>query len=133
MYVEVNVNGSLNLMDGARLHGVGNFVLPLPRRSTATPMSFRSSKRIAAIGHCSRGGDETRHRNAGLHILPFVRPEFHCDALHVYGPNGRPDMMAYLVLESITKGTETPLYDVDQMYRDWTYVEDITDGDIGTG
>jgi UDP-glucuronate 4-epimerase len=37
-------------------------------------------------------------------------------------------MMAYLVAESITKGTQIPLYEGGQMYRDWTYVEDITDG-----
>jgi UDP-glucuronate 4-epimerase len=46
----------------------------------------------------------------------------------VYGPNGRPDMMAYLVAESITKGIQIPLYDGGKMYRDWTFVEDITDG-----
>ncbi|MCA9919585.1 MAG: NAD-dependent epimerase/dehydratase family protein, partial [Anaerolineales bacterium] len=46
----------------------------------------------------------------------------------VYGPNGRPDMMAYLVAESVAKGVQIPLYDGGQMYRDWTFVEDITDG-----
>jgi UDP-glucuronate 4-epimerase len=37
-------------------------------------------------------------------------------------------MMAYLVAESATKGREVPLYEGGQMYRDWTFVEDITDG-----
>jgi UDP-glucuronate 4-epimerase len=46
----------------------------------------------------------------------------------VYGPNGRPDMMAYLLADSITKGREIPLYNDGEMYRDWTFVEDITDG-----
>jgi UDP-glucuronate 4-epimerase len=46
----------------------------------------------------------------------------------VYGPNGRPDMMAYLVADSATKGTQIPIYNGGQMYRDWTFVEDITDG-----
>ena len=46
----------------------------------------------------------------------------------VYGPNGRPDMMAYLLAESVTKGIQIPLYNGGQMYRDWTFVEDITDG-----
>jgi UDP-glucuronate 4-epimerase len=36
--------------------------------------------------------------------------------------------MAYLVAESITRGTEIPLYDGGEMYRDWTYIDDITDG-----
>jgi UDP-glucuronate 4-epimerase len=46
----------------------------------------------------------------------------------VYGPNGRPDMMAYLVADSTTKGKQIPIYNGGQMYRDWTFVEDITDG-----
>ena len=37
-------------------------------------------------------------------------------------------MMAYLVAESVAKGKQIPLYDGGQMYRDWTFVEDITDG-----
>jgi UDP-glucuronate 4-epimerase len=46
----------------------------------------------------------------------------------VYGPNGRPDMMAYLLAESIAKGKVIPLYDNGQMYRDWTYVDDTVSG-----
>jgi UDP-glucuronate 4-epimerase len=37
-------------------------------------------------------------------------------------------MMPYLVADSIMKGKEIPLYEGGQMYRDWTYVDDITDG-----
>ena len=46
----------------------------------------------------------------------------------VYGPNGRPDMMAYLVADSITKGKQIPLYDGGRMYRNWTYVDDTVAG-----
>jgi UDP-glucuronate 4-epimerase len=46
----------------------------------------------------------------------------------VYGPNGRPDMMAYKLADSISTGREIPLYNGGEMYRDWTFVEDITDG-----
>src|SRR5690606_22699893 len=46
----------------------------------------------------------------------------------VYGPRGRPDMMAYKVLDNIFTGCEVPLYNQGQMYRDWTYVEDIVSG-----
>jgi UDP-glucuronate 4-epimerase len=36
--------------------------------------------------------------------------------------------MAYLVAESVSKGIQIPLYEGGQMYRDWTFVEDIADG-----
>lgn len=46
----------------------------------------------------------------------------------VYGPRGRPDMMAYKVLDNIFTGCEVPLYNNGNMHRDWTYVEDIVSG-----
>lgn len=46
----------------------------------------------------------------------------------VYGPRGRPDMMAYKVADSIRNGDEVPLYNGGQMYRDWTYVKDTVSG-----
>jgi len=46
----------------------------------------------------------------------------------VYGPRGRPDMMAYRVLDNMLHGTEVPLYNDGQMHRDWTYVDDIVAG-----
>jgi UDP-glucuronate 4-epimerase len=46
----------------------------------------------------------------------------------VYGPRGRPDMMAYKVLDNIFFGKEVPLYNNGQMHRDWTYVSDIVAG-----
>ena len=46
----------------------------------------------------------------------------------VYGPRGRPDMMAYKVADNIFFGRTVPLYNGGQMRRDWTYVEDIARG-----
>ncbi len=57
--------------------------------------------------------------------LSFVR------FFSVYGPNGRPDMMPYLVSDSILHGKEIKLFDGGQMHRDWTYVGDIAAGVIG--
>ena len=37
-------------------------------------------------------------------------------------------MMAYLVADSVTKGRQIPLYEGGMMWRDWTFVGDITDG-----
>ena len=37
-------------------------------------------------------------------------------------------MMAYKVLDNIFYGREVPLYNNGQMYRDWTYVDDIVSG-----
>jgi UDP-glucuronate 4-epimerase len=46
----------------------------------------------------------------------------------VYGPRGRPDMMAYQVLDHLFFGKKVTMYNNGQMHRDWTYVDDIAAG-----
>lgn len=46
----------------------------------------------------------------------------------VYGPRGRPDMMAFKVLDSIYNGTTVPLNNGGDMSRDWTFISDIVAG-----
>ena len=76
---------------------------------------YAASKRAAEmLGY-------TYHHLYGLDVTAFR-------FFTVYGPRGRPDMMAYKVLDNIFSGKEVPLYNDGQMYRDWTYVEDIVAG-----
>ncbi|MFQ5595516.1 MAG: NAD-dependent epimerase/dehydratase family protein [Anaerolineae bacterium] len=46
----------------------------------------------------------------------------------VYGPRGRPDMMAHKVLDNIFLDRPVPVYNDGQMHRDWTYIDDIVAG-----
>ena len=59
-----------------------------------------------------------------LHDVNFTVLRF----FTVYGPRGRPDMMAYKVLDSIYSGEPIPLNNGGDMYRDWTYVSDTVAG-----
>jgi UDP-glucuronate 4-epimerase len=129
-YVEVDLNGTQHLMDGARNNGVKNFVMASTSSVygdtkiipfVETDPCDRPLQPYAAAKRASEILGYTYHHLFGLN---FTAVRF----FTVYGPNGRPDMMAYLVAESITKGIQIPLYDGGKMYRDWTFVEDITDG-----
>jgi len=46
----------------------------------------------------------------------------------VYGERGRPDMMPYIITDSIVNQTVFKLFDAGEMFRDWTYVGDIVKG-----
>jgi UDP-glucuronate 4-epimerase len=59
-----------------------------------------------------------------LHGIDFTSVRF----FTVYGPRGRPDMMAYKVFDTMRLGNEIPLYNGGQMHRDWTFVTDIAAG-----
>jgi UDP-glucuronate 4-epimerase len=130
LYYDVNVMGTLNLLNATRDYQVGNFVLAstssvygrtqrIPFIETDCcdhPLSpYAASKRAAEL-QCF-----TYHHLFGLNVtaLRFFT---------VYGPRGRPDMMAYKVLANIFDGTEVPIYNNGDMHRDWTYIDDIVSG-----
>lgn len=130
LYLDVNLGGTLTLLEAARRHGQPLFVfastssvygrtkvIPFVETDTADrPLApYPASKRAAELlGH------------SYFHIFGqnFTALRF----FTVYGRRGRPDMMAYLVLDNIFKGKEVPLYNNGQMHRDWTYVDDIVQG-----
>lgn len=132
LYVEVDYNGTQHLMDASRFTGVGNFVF------ASTSSVYGDTKQIPFLetdpcdrplqpyAAAKRAAEILGYTYHYLYGLNFTAIRF----FTVYGPNGRPDMMAYLVAESVTKGTQIPLYEGGEMYRDWTFVEDTTDGVI---
>ncbi len=131
LYFDVNLGGTLNLLQCATeaasrpqfvlastssVYG-GTDRIPFVESDTCgRPLSpYSASKRAAEMAAF------TQHHLYGLDVtvLRFFT---------VYGPRGRPDMMAYKVLDSIRSGHEIPLYNGGQMHRDWTYVDDIVAG-----
>jgi UDP-glucuronate 4-epimerase len=131
LYVSVNVNGTQNLMDAARQSGgVGNFVMA----STSSVYGNTEVVPFVETDPCDRPLQPYAAAKRAAEILAYsyhhlYRQDYTVVRFFtVYGPNGRPDMMAYLLADSIHKGRQIPLYDGGQMYRDWTFIDDIVSG-----
>lgn len=130
LYVEVDYNGTQHLMDAARKNDVGNFVFA----STSSVYGNTDQIPFVETDSCDRPLQPYSAAKRAAEILGYAYHylfDMNFTATRfftVYGPNGRPDMMAYLVADSIRKGREIPLYENGEMFRDWTYIEDITDG-----
>ena len=131
LYVNVNLNGTQNVLDAARAAGgVGNFVL------ASTSSVYGNTEQVPFIetDSCDRPLQPYAAAKRAAEILGYSYHHLFGQNFTilrfftVYGPNGRPDMMAYLLADSITKGKRIPLYDGGQMYRDWTYVDDTVSG-----
>jgi UDP-glucuronate 4-epimerase len=129
-YVMVDYIGTQNLMDAARASKVNNFVF------ASTSSVYGATNQIPFIetdpcdrplqpyAAAKRAAEILGYSYHYLYGLNFTVLRF----FTVYGPNGRPDMMAYLVAESVAKNIQIPLYEGGQMYRDWTFVQDTVDG-----
>lgn len=132
LYVAVNLNGTQHLLDAARASGVGNFVFASTSsvygNTTVIPfvetdVCDRPLQPYAAAKRAAEMLGYTYHYLFGMN---FTVVRF----FTVYGPYGRPDMMAYLLADSITKGIQIPLFEGGQMYRDWTFISDTVAGVI---
>jgi UDP-glucuronate 4-epimerase len=128
-YVDVNVNGSLSLLDAARRASVRNFVLVSTSSvyGNASPPFVETDpadRPLAPYAASKRAAEMLCHSYHHIHGLS-------CTAVRLFtacGPRNRPDMMAYKVLDSIFTGREIPLFGAGEMLRDWTYVEDVARG-----
>jgi UDP-glucuronate 4-epimerase len=135
LYFDVNLVGSLNVLN-AVIHAqpgrdnLPTFVLASTSsvygNTSRLPFDEQDScdRPLAPYAASKRAAEMlayTYHHLYGLNVnvLRFFT---------VYGPRGRPDMMAYKVAESVYHGRAVPLFNNGRMWRDWTYVGDIVSG-----
>lgn len=128
-YVDVNVGGTLNILEAARHAPVRNLVI------TSTSSAYGNSRPpfvetdpadrpLAPYAATKRAMEMLAHSYHHIYGLNTTVLRL----FTVYGPRNRPDMMSYKVLDSIFNGKEIPLFGGGEMIRDWTYVEDTARG-----
>jgi len=133
LYYDVNLTGTLSLLEAARVHRLKNFVFASTSSvygdTTVHPFTEkdRCDHPLAPYSASKRAAELLGFTFHHLYGQNFTALRF----FTVYGPRGRPDMMAYKVLNNIFFGEEVPLYEGGNMKRDWTYVSDIVQGIVG--
>lgn len=130
LYVDVNLTGTLNLLEQSRASGLVNFVFASTSSVYANTKVIpfietdTCDRPLAPYPATKRAAELMGHTYHHLHGLDFTAVRL----FTVYGPRGRPDMMAHKLLDNMFFGREVPLYNQGQMHRDWTYVGDTAAG-----
>ena len=130
LYYDINLIGTLNLLEEARRVQLENFVFASTSSAygNTTQIPFDEddpcARPLAPYPATKRSAELLGHAYHHLHGVPFTALRL----FTVYGPRGRPDMMPYKLLDNIYGGREVPLYNKGQMHRDWTFVGDIAQG-----
>ena len=130
LYYDVNLTGTLALLDTGRRHGIEHLVC------ASTSSVYGNTRQIPFVetDPCDRPLAPYAASKRAAEMLAFTYHHLYGQSITVvrfftvYGPRGRPDMMAYKVLQNIFTGLEVPIYNDGQMHRDWTYVDDIVSG-----
>lgn len=130
LYTDVNIRGTVNLLEAARKGGIPHFVFASTSSvyGRTRQLPFREDdplgRPLAPYPATKIAGEVMGHAYHNLFGLSFTALRF----FSVYGPRGRPDMMPYHITECIVHDREFALYEGGEMYRDWTYIADIVAG-----
>ena len=130
-YCEVNLGGTLSLLEAARAHRLrGAFVFASTSSvygdTACTPFSESDpcDRPLAPYPASKRSAELYGYTYHHLHRLQFTALRF----FTVYGPRNRPDMMAHMVLDHLYHGRRLKLFGDGQLKRDWTFVSDVAAG-----
>ncbi len=129
-YINANIIGTFNVMECARRHKVQHLLMA----STSSvyganeEMPFTETEKtdtpLTIYAATKKAGEAMAHSYAHLWGIPTTMFRF----FTVYGPWGRPDMAPFKFTDAILDGRPIDIYNHGDMYRDFTYVEDLVRG-----
>jgi UDP-glucuronate 4-epimerase len=129
-YIESNVVGFTNVLEGCRHNQVGHLVYASSSSvyggNTQLPFSEHHNidHPVSMYAATKKANELMAHTYSHLFGLPTTGLRF----FTVYGPWGRPDMALFLFTKAILEGRRIDVFNHGQMVRDFTFVDDIAEG-----
>jgi UDP-glucuronate 4-epimerase len=129
-YIDANLVGFANVIEGARRSRVGHFVFASSSSvyGANAKLPFAEDDNIdhpvSLYAATKKANELIAHSYAHLYRLPCTGLRF----FTVYGPWGRPDMALFKFTSGILAGEPIPVFNRGEMVRDFTYVDDIVEG-----
>ena len=130
LYQEVNVGGTLNLLEAMRETGCDRLVYGSTSSvyGQASKPPFRedapADRPVSPYAATKRAGELLAHSYHHLHDLRVTCLRF----FTVYGPRQRPEMAIHYFSRLMLEGKPIPFFGTGNSFRDYTYVDDILDG-----
>ncbi|MER8676906.1 NAD-dependent epimerase [Mesorhizobium sp. C386A] len=131
-YVESNLSGFVNILEGCRQASVGHLVYASSSSiyggSTRMPFSVHdpADHPLSLYAASKKANELMAHTYSHLFRLPTTGLRF----FTVYGPWGRPDMALFIFAKAILAGEPIEVFNYGNMQRDFTYIDDIVEGII---
>ncbi len=133
-YVESNVMGFMNILEGCRYNDVEHLVYASSSSvygaNTNMPFSIHNNvdHPLSMYAATKKANELMAHTYSHLYQLPTTGLRF----FTVYGPWGRPDMALFMFTKKILAGEPIDVFNYGKHRRDFTYIDDIVEGVIRT-
>ncbi|MGH2563167.1 MAG: GDP-mannose 4,6-dehydratase, partial [Ginsengibacter sp.] len=129
-YYDVNVNGTLNLLESMRNHNITRMLFAssssIYGNNSKVPFSESDSvdNPISPYASTKKGGELLCHVYTHLYKFDITCLRF----FTVFGPRQRPDLAIHKFTRLIDEGNPIPFYGDGTTSRDYTYIKDIVNG-----
>ena len=128
-YINSNLLGFFNIINSCKIFNIKNFIYASSSSvyggNTKMPFSEIDSvdHPVSLYAATKKANELIAHSYSHLYNLPSTGLRF----FTVYGPWGRPDMAPMIFTKSIISGDPIEIFNKGDMYRDFTYIDDVVD------
>lgn len=129
-YIKSNIIGFFNILEACRHHPVEHLVFASSSSvyGTNKKVPYSTEDKVdnpVSLYAATKKSDELMaHAYCKLYKIPATGLRF----FTVYGPMGRPDMAYFKFTNKLVKDEPIQIYNNGDMYRDFTYIDDIVTG-----
>lgn len=129
-YIDSNIIGFINILEACRHHNVGHLAYASSSSiyglNEEMPFSTHHNvdHPVSLYAASKKSNELMAHTYSHLYNIPTTGLRF----FTVYGPWGRPDMALFIFTKAILEGRAIDIYNYGKMQRDFTYIDDITEG-----
>lgn len=129
-YMESNMMGFFHILEGCRYFPVEHLVYASSSSvyggNEKVPFSTQDKvdEPVSLYAATKKSNELMAHAYSKLYHIPVTGLRF----FTVYGPYGRPDMAYFKFTNKILAGDPIQIYNNGDMYRDFTYIDDIIKG-----
>jgi len=132
-YIDTNITGTFNLLEGARAAGLKHFVFASSSSVYGLAQTVPFSEELplpqtlSPYAATKLSGEHLCGNFSNLYGMRVVCLRF----FTVYGPGQRPDLAIHKFTDMIERGQAIPKFGDGNTRRDYTYIDDIVQGVLG--
>lgn len=129
-YIDANIIGFYNILELCRHNPVEHLIFASSssvygaNRKIPFAISDNTDNPVSLYAATKKTNELMAYTYSHLYKIPTTGLRF----FTVYGPYGRPDMAYFSFTKAIINETPIHLYNEGNMYRDFTYIDDIVAG-----